>query len=58
VAIEMLDPLEEGVGGIDLIHYVLAHEKIVSAAQQFIRYSKVEPKLLVCKDDVIGLVDG
>jgi hypothetical protein len=54
----MLDPLEEGVGGIDLIHYVLAHEKIVSAAQQFIRYSKVEPKLLVCKDDVIGLVDG
>ncbi|MGB8597256.1 MAG: hypothetical protein WCD48_17285, partial [Candidatus Sulfotelmatobacter sp.] len=58
MAIEILDPLDEGVRVFDSIRHVLEHDKIVSCAQLFIRYFEVAPKLLVCQNDVIGLVDG
>ena len=58
MAVAILDPLDEGVGVLDLFPHVLAQDKIVPRAQQFIRYSEVEPKLLVYQDDVIGLIDG
>src|ERR1022692_96861 len=58
MAIEIFDPLDKSVGDLASIGYVLAHNKIVSRAQQFVRYPKVEPKLFVRQDDLIGLIDN
>src|SRR5271166_2216427 len=58
MAIEIFDPFDKSVGVLDSIGYVLAHNKIVSRVQQFLRYPKVEPKLFVRQDDLIGLIDS
>ena len=57
MVIEILDPLDKGFGILDFIRHVLSHDVIVFCFQQFIRDSEVEPKLLVCQNDVIGLID-
>ena len=57
MAIEIFHLLDEGVGGLDLVDHVLEQEMIVSCVHQIIRNSEIEPKLLVCQNDVIRLVD-
>src|ERR1700733_1136922 len=56
MAIEIFDPLSESFGVHDLIGYVFQHDKIVSCAEHLIRDCEIESKLLVCQNDMIGLV--
>ena len=57
VLIEIPDLFDKSIRALDLFGHIAAHFPIVPRSQQFARNSKVEPELIVCKDDVVRLVD-